>query len=93
MDESEAKSQEIDHPETESNSDHSSAVKDLLARTGYKLETFPSSRVYGGPPPDFTGDEPKEECQVLQRNHCLCQEFLIRVKQNIQSKYSDKDFR
>ena len=67
MDESEAKSQEMDNPETETNSDHSSAVKELLSRTGYKLETFPSSRVYGGPPPDFTGDEPKEECQVLQK--------------------------
>ena len=44
---------------------HSEAVQALLARTGYKLEIATSSRVYGGPPPDFTGDEPSESCQVI----------------------------
>ena len=64
MDENEAKD-ETEKTESESSSAHSAAIQELLARTGYKLETFPSSRVYGGPPPDFTGDEPKEECQVI----------------------------
>lgn len=43
---------------------HTPEVHELLARTGYKIEALPSSRVYGGPPPNYTGDEPKEDCQV-----------------------------
>ena len=63
MDENEI-NDEVEKTETEE-CPHSDALQELLDRTGYKLEVFPSSRVYGGPPPDFTGDEPKEECQVL----------------------------
>jgi hypothetical protein len=63
MDENETKD-EKENTETESSMTHSTAIQELLTRSGYKLEIFPSSRVYGGPPPDFTGDEPKEECQV-----------------------------
>ena len=68
MDENETKDEKDEKTETEpteTKSTHSVAIQELLARTGYKLETFPSSRVYGGPPPDFTGDEPREECQVM----------------------------
>ena len=46
------------------NSNHSPAIQELLERTGYKIDRTSSCRIYGGPPPNFTGEEPSEECQV-----------------------------
>ena len=39
-------------------------VKHLIKRTGYRLVVKHGHRIYGGPPPGWTGPIPKTSCQV-----------------------------
>ena len=51
-------------PDTKSKTYNNVKIEELLARTGYPLEITATCRAYGGPPPDFTGDEPTCTSQV-----------------------------
>ena len=39
-------------------------IKEILNRTGYKLDVTTGQRKYGGPPPNWEGDEPVSGCEV-----------------------------
>ena len=39
-------------------------IKEILNRTGYKLDVTTGQRKYGGPPPDWEGEEPVSGCEV-----------------------------
>ena len=39
-------------------------VKEILERTGYKLDVTTGQRKYGGPPPDWEGEPPGNGCEV-----------------------------
>ena len=60
-------------------------IKEILSRTGYKLDVTTGQRKYGGPPPGWEGDPPASGCEVsppyfhfvrfheglrVRRNHC-----------------------
>lgn len=40
-------------------------IKEILNRTGYKLDVTTGQRKYGGPPPDWEGDVPATGCEVF----------------------------
>ena len=40
-------------------------IKRLVDRTGYTLTVSPRQRTYGGPPPNWTGSAPTNQCQVF----------------------------
>jgi len=40
-------------------------IKEILNRTGYKLDVTTGQRKYGGPPPNWEGDEPVSGCEVF----------------------------
>ena len=62
--------EEINQDELADLNNHTPAVDELLLRTGYQIDRTSSCRIYGGPPPNFTGEEPSEDCQVGMRT-CL----------------------
>ena len=39
-------------------------IKEILNRTGYKLDVTTGQRKYGGPPPEWEGDPPASGCEV-----------------------------
>ena len=39
-------------------------IKEILNRTGYKLDVTTGQRKYGGPPPNWEGDPPASGCEV-----------------------------
>ena len=39
-------------------------IKEILNRTGYKLDVTTGQRKYGGPPPNWDGDPPSSGCEV-----------------------------
>lgn len=39
-------------------------IKEILNRTGYKLDVTTGQRKYGGPPPNWEGDTPSTGCEV-----------------------------
>ena len=39
-------------------------IKEILNRTGYKLDVTTGQRKYSGPPPNWEGDEPVSGCEV-----------------------------
>ena len=39
-------------------------IKEILTRTGYKLDVTTGQRKYGGPPPNWEGDPPTTGCEV-----------------------------
>ena len=39
-------------------------IKEILNRTGYKLDVTTGQRKYGGPPPNWEGEEPVSGCEV-----------------------------
>lgn len=40
-------------------------IKEILDRTGYKLDVTTGQRKYGGPPPDWEGEPPSSGCEVF----------------------------
>jgi len=40
-------------------------IKEILNRTGYKLDVTTGQRKYGGPPPNWDGDPPSSGCEVF----------------------------
>jgi len=40
-------------------------IKEILNRTGYKLDVTTGQRKYGGPPPNWEGDPPASGCEVF----------------------------
>lgn len=40
-------------------------IKEILNRTGYKLDVTTGQRKYGGPPPDWEGEPPASGCEVF----------------------------
>merc|ERR1712223_2289463 len=40
-------------------------IKEILSRTGYKLDVTTGQRKYGGPPPGWEGDPPASGCEVF----------------------------
>ena len=47
-------------------------IKEILNRTGYKLDVTTGQRKYGGPPPNWEGDEPVSGCEVSIFFNVLC---------------------
>ena len=43
-------------------------IKEILNRTGYKLDVTTGQRKYGGPPPNWEGDPPASGCEVSKPN-------------------------
>ena len=41
-------------------------IKEILNRTGYKLDVTTGQRKYGGPPPNWEGDPPASGCEVSE---------------------------
>ena len=39
-------------------------IQEILKRTGYKLDVTTGQRKYGGPPPNWEGEEPVSGCEV-----------------------------
>ena len=39
-------------------------IKEILSRTGYKLDVTTGQRKYGGPPPGWEGEPPASGCEV-----------------------------
>lgn len=39
-------------------------IKEILSRTGYKLDVTTGQRKYGGPPPNWEGEPPSSGCEV-----------------------------
>ena len=56
-------------------------IKEILNRTGYKLDVTTGQRKYGGPPPNWEGDPPASGCevsnnfQIYNENEILVQKF------------------
>jgi heterogeneous nuclear ribonucleoprotein R len=46
-------------------------IKEILNRTGYKLDVTTGQRKYGGPPPEWEGDPPASGCEVSKQNIVL----------------------
>jgi len=40
-------------------------IKEILTRTGYKLDVTTGQRKYGGPPPNWEGDPPTTGCEIF----------------------------
>lgn len=40
-------------------------IQEILKRTGYKLDVTTGQRKYGGPPPNWEGEEPVSGCEVF----------------------------